>query len=73
MAKIFIEADMKVLPPIQNGTIMIHQDQPPFIVMATGLPAGDEFPGVSLENGAYGEQWIATEFRVFEGKITLEN
>lgn len=73
MAKIFVEADMKVLPPIQAGTIMIHQDQPPFVVMATGGVSGDEFPGVALEDGSYGEQWIAGEFRVFEGKITLEN
>lgn len=73
MAKMQIDSEMKVLPGVGPGTIMIHNEQPPFIVMATGIVVGDEFPGVSLEDGAYGEQWIVTEFRVFEGKITLEN
>lgn len=73
MAKLIIDTDMKIIPPIQNGTIMIHNDQPPMVVMATGIVIGDEFPGVDLETGNYGDQWISTEFRVFEGKITLEN
>lgn len=73
MAKMFVETDMKELPPIMNGTLMIHNEPPAMVVMATGIVIGDEFPGVSLEDGVYGEQWISTEFRVFEGKLTLEN
>jgi hypothetical protein len=72
MARITIDTEMKVLPEVKPGTLMIHQDIPPFVVMATGIVMGDEFPGVSLEDGAYGEQWIVTEFSVFDGKITLE-
>ncbi|ATN92911.1 hypothetical protein QGX11_gp148 [Pseudomonas phage PPSC2] len=74
MARILVDSEMKNLPPIKPGTLMIHNDpHPPLVVMATGIEMGDEFPGVDLETGAYGEQWISTEFRVFEGKITLEN
>lgn len=73
MAKMVVDSDMKILPPIMNGVLLIHNEQPPMVVMATGIEIGDEFPGVSLEDGVYGEQWISSEFRVFEGKLTLEN
>lgn len=72
MARITIDTEMKVAPDVMGGTLMIHKDHPPFVVMATGIVMGDEFPGVSLEDGAYGEQWVITEFNVFDGKITLE-
>lgn len=72
MARITIDTEMKVQPEVKAGTLMIHQESPPFVVMATGIVLGDEFPGVSLEDGSYGEQWIITEFNVFDGKITLE-
>ena len=73
MAKMLVDTEMKVLPPIAPGTLLIHNEKPPMVVKATGIEVGDEFPGVSLEDGVYGEQWISTEFRVFEGKLTLEN
>lgn len=73
MPKITIDTQMKSLPPIQPGTLMIHNEDPPMIVLATGIAVSDEFPGVVLDTGHYGEQWISTEFRVFEGSATLEN
>lgn len=72
MAKLTVLSDMKTLPSVGRGVLMIHRDQPPFIVMSTGEVSGDEFPGVALEDGAYGEQWIVDEFSVFEGTLTLE-
>lgn len=72
MARITIDTDMKVTPECKPGTLMIYKDSPPFVVMSTGIVMGDEFPGVSLEDGAYGEQWVITEFNVFDGRIVLE-
>lgn len=72
MAKMIVDTDMKEEPPVMNGTLMMHKELPPMIVMATGIVIGDEFPGVDLDTGAYGEQWIITEFNVFQGKLTLE-
>jgi hypothetical protein len=72
MARITIDTEMKVTPEVKPGTLMIHTDTPPFVVMATGIVMGDEFPGVALEDGAYGEQWIIDQFNVFDGKIILE-
>jgi len=72
MARVTVLPNMKSLPNIGMGVLMIHKEEPPFVVMATGGVSGDEFPGVALEDGAYGEQWITDEFRVFEGTLTLE-
>lgn len=72
MTKMVIEQDDKTLPDVIPGTLMIHKDQPPFIVIATGIVVGDEFPGVSLPDGAYGEQWMIDEYRVFQGTLKLE-
>lgn len=73
MAKMHVDSEMKILPPVGPGTIMIHKEQPPFLVMATGIVIGDEFPGVDLKDGSYGEQWVIDEYNVFDGKVTLEN
>lgn len=72
MARITVLPEMKTLPSVGRGVLMIHKDEPPFVVMSTGIVKGDEFSGVSLEDGVYGEQWIVDEFRVFEGTLTLE-
>lgn len=72
MARITVLPNMKTLPTVGRGVLMIHKEEPPFVVMSTGPVSGDEFPGVALEDGAYGEQWIVDEFRVFEGTLTLE-
>lgn len=72
MARMIVDTDMQEEPPVMNGTLMIHKEPPAMIVMATGIVIGDEFPGVDLDTGAYGEQWIITEFNVFRGAIKLE-
>jgi hypothetical protein len=72
MAKLTIESDVKELPDVVPGTLMIHKDQPPFIVMATSIVVGDEFAGVALPDGAYGEQWVIDEYSVFQGTLKLE-
>lgn len=72
MAKMIVDTDMAELPMVGPNTLMIHKEPPALIVMCTGIVIGDEFPGVDLSNGAYGEQWIITEFNVFKGVIKLE-
>lgn len=72
MARMFVDTEMKETPIVKPGTLMIHKEQPPMVVMVTGIVIADEFPGVSLEDGIYGEQWIIDEFNVFDGKLTLE-
>jgi hypothetical protein len=72
MAKLTIDTDMQPLPDVVPGTLMIHKDQPPFIVLATSIVIGDEFAGVSLPDGGYGEQWVIGEYSVFQGTLKLE-
>lgn len=72
MTRMVIERDDKELPDVIPGTLMIHKDQPPFIVMATSIVVGDEFAGVSIPDGNYGEQWVIDEYSVFQGTIKLE-
>jgi len=73
LAKIYVDTEMKNLPEIAPGVLMIHNEMPPYLVLATSIVVGDEFAGVSLTDGTYGEQWIDGDYRVFEGKVTLEN
>lgn len=72
MAKMLVDTDMAVLPDVVPGTLMIHEDLPPYVVMATGIVMGELFPGVSLSDGSYGEEWEIAQYRVFQGKLTLE-
>lgn len=72
MARLTVNTDVKMVPDVVPGTLMIHKDEPPYIVMATGIVVGDEFAGVALENGGYGEQFIINEYNVFQGTLTLE-
>jgi hypothetical protein len=72
MAKMIVDTEMKVVPDVVPGTLMIHEDLPPYIVMATSIVIGDEFAGVSLSDGVYGEQWVISEYSVFQGKLSLE-
>lgn len=73
MAKIYVDTEMKNLPEIAPGVLMIHNEMPPYLVLATSIVVGDEFAGVSLTDGTYGERWIDGDYRVFDGKVTLEN
>ena len=72
MAKLLVDTDMQPLPDVVPGTLMIHEDHPPYVVMATGIVMGELFPGVSLNDGGYGEEWEIAQYRVFQGKLTLE-
>ena len=72
MAKMIVETEFKDPVVVKPGTLMIHKEPPAFIVMATSIVVGDEFAGVSLEDGAYGDQWIIDQYKIFEGKLTLE-
>lgn len=73
MAIASIEDNTRSLPMVGPNVLMVHKEPPTMLVLATGIVIGDEFPGVALDTGAYGEQWIVDEFRVFEGKVTLTN
>jgi len=72
MARITVDTDAKPLPDVVPGTLLHWNDDPKYVVMATGIVIGDEFPGVGLSDGAYGEQWVIDHYTVFQGKITLE-
>ena len=67
MPKITIDTQMKSLPPIQPGTLMIHKDDPPMLVLATGIAVCDEFPGVVLDTGHYGNNGLAQSFVCLKG------
>lgn len=59
------------LPKLAKGTLMIHKDEPPMVVLVTEvLPSGD-FMGTSLEDAVHIE-WAIEEFRPFIGQLTLE-
>ena len=72
MARMIVDTNAKPLPDVVPGTLMYWKEDPTYVVMCTGTVIGDEFPGVALESGLYGEQWIIDEYNVFQGKITLE-
>lgn len=72
MARLTVDTHFKEELVVKPGTLMIHKEPPAFVVMATSIVVGDEFAGVSLEDGAYGEQWVIDEYKPFEGKLTLE-
>lgn len=72
MARMIVDTQFKEELTVKPGTLMIHREPPAFVVMATSIVVGDEFAGVALEDGAYGEQWIIDQYKPFEGKLTLE-
>lgn len=72
MARMIVDTDATALPDVGPGTLMYWREDPNWIVMCTGIVMGDEFPGVALESGLYGEQWVITEYNVFKGRLTLE-
>jgi hypothetical protein len=72
MARMTVDTDARGTPDVIPGTLMYWREDPTYIVMCTGIVMGDEFPGVALDSGLYGEQWIIGEYNVFQGKITLE-
>jgi hypothetical protein len=72
MAKMIVDTDARATPEVMSGTLMYWREDPTYVVMCTGMLMGDEFPGVALDSGLYGEQWIIDEYSVFQGKVTLE-
>ncbi|AHJ87292.1 hypothetical protein phiPsa267_036 [Pseudomonas phage phiPsa267] len=72
MAKLTVVTDFKEQVDVVPGTLMIHKEPPAYIVMATGIVIGDEFPGVALSDGSYGDQWVIDQYNIFEGTLTLE-
>lgn len=72
MARITVDTDAKAVPEVTLGTLMYWKEDPTYVVMCTGIVMGDEFPGVGLSDGVYGDRWIIDEYSVFQGKVTLE-
>jgi len=59
------------LPSVAVGTLMIHNDAPPLVVIVTEVMPSGDFMGTNLEDGVHIE-WAAEEFKPFIGKLTLE-
>lgn len=75
MTKPFVSIDARnsLTQIMEVGTLMIHNEQPPMIVMVTDLEgeqAGD-FTGVVIDTGVSLNSFIRGEFTFFEGSITL--
>lgn len=72
MARMTVDTNIVAVPEVQMGTLMYWKEDPTYVVMCTGMLMDDEFPGVALDSGLYGERWVITEYSVFQGKLTLE-
>ena len=58
---------------VEVGSLVVHNEPPAMIVLVTSLEgeqAGD-FTGTVLDTGVHLNSWIASEFTLFEGSITL--
>lgn len=64
-----VSAD-QAIPVLRQGTLMIHNEEPPMIVIVDEVVDGG-FWGVSLEDGQRIE-WDVNQFCPFIGKLTLE-
>lgn len=58
-------------PTVARGTLMIHNEEPPLVVMVTEVMASGDFMGTNIEDGVHIE-WAVEEFKPFIGKLTLE-
>ncbi len=75
MTKPFISIDSRndLTKVMEVGSLMVHNEPPAMIVLVTSLEgeqAGD-FTGTVLDTGIHLNSWIASEFTLFEGSITL--
>lgn len=59
------------VPKLKMGTLMIHNEDPPLIVLVTDVGSSESFMGTNLEDGVHIE-WATEEFKPFIGKLTLE-
>lgn len=72
MALMTVNSGAQAVPQLAPGVLMIHEQEPPMIVVVTEVTAdGEGFFGTSLEDGMHIE-WAADQFKPFIGKLTLE-
>lgn len=71
MAILTVTSQSQKLPILTVGGLMIHNDEPPLVVVVTEVMPSGDFMGTSLEDGVHIE-WAAEEFKPFIGKLTLE-
>lgn len=68
-----IETRNTLTQELEVGTLMIHNEQPPMVVLVTALDgeqAGD-FTGTVIDTGVHLNSFIRGEFTFFNGSITL--
>lgn len=70
MATLRIETEQRT-PELVQGTLMLFNEEPPMIVVATGCADGDTFPGTCLDDGVHLEEWDLASFTVFKGTLSL--
>lgn len=72
MAKMTVDSGVRLPPALESGTLMIHNDLPPMVVIVDEvLEDGLSFFGTSLDTG-YRIEYDASQFTPFIGKLTLE-
>lgn len=72
MAKLTVTSDLQATPVLKQGALMIHNEEPPMIVIVDEVTSGGEgFFGTDLENGVRIE-FSTEQFKPFIGKLTLE-
>lgn len=71
MAILTVQSQAQQLPTVAVGTLMIHNEAPPLVVMVTEVMPSGDFMGTNVEDGVHIE-WAIEEFKPFIGKLTLE-
>lgn len=71
MAILTVQSQAQQLPTVAVGTLMIHNEAPPLVVMVTEVMPSGDFMGTNVEDGVHIE-WAVEEFKPFIGKLTLE-
>ncbi|ADD64982.1 hypothetical protein PAK_P100155c [Pseudomonas phage PAK_P1] len=75
MVNVLISRSEHDVTPRANTLVeLIHDDGVPFIVLMTSDVKQDgTFEGVAFEDARWTDQFEITQFRVFNGKVTLSN
>lgn len=75
MVNVLISRSEHDVTPRANTLVeLIHDDGVPFIVLMTSDVKQDgPFEGVAFEDARWTDQFEITQFRVFNGKVTLSN
>lgn len=71
MATLRIETDLQRNPELKQGTLMLFNEEPPMVVVATGPAYDGAFPGTCLDDGIHLEAWNLEQFTVFKGTLSL--